>query len=276
MTPESGSAPTPEPVAKSPPPETRPRRRTEEIEGFGPPPPVEQQQTPVEAKAAGSELEPVYVWDLVVRSTHWLIALSMLVLAVTGIYIARPFLLSSGEAGQRFIMGTMKIVHYYAAIVFSVAIMARLIWMFTGTKYASWRQFIPVSAKRRRDMIGTAKFYLMLRDKPPMAAAHNPLAGLTYVAVFALYIVMILTGFALYSVSAYTSYMQWWDWLLPVFGGPQGARWLHHVVMWLLIGFVVHHFFSALLVSRVEKNGTIDSIFSGYKYLPKDRDDDEA
>lgn len=219
-----------------------------------------------------SNLEPVYVWDVLVRATHWLIALSLIVLSVTGIYIARPFLIADGEAGQRFVMGTMKIVHYYGAIVFSLAVGSRIIWMFLGPKYARWRQFIPVSAKRRRDLIGTFKFYVMLADEPPPATGHNPLAGLTYVAVFGLYLIMILTGFALYSVSAYTSYMSMWDFLLPIFGGPQSTRWIHHVVMWLLLGFAVHHFFSALLVSRVEKNGTIDSIFGGYKYLPKDRD----
>jgi Ni/Fe-hydrogenase 1 B-type cytochrome subunit len=87
---------------------------------------------------------------------------------------------------------------------------------------------------------------------------------------------MIASGFALYSVSAHGSYMKMWDFLLPVFGGPQGARWIHHIVMWLLVGFVVHHVFSALLTSRVEKNGTLDSIFSGFKFLRRngERDDD--
>jgi Ni/Fe-hydrogenase 1 B-type cytochrome subunit len=267
------TSPAPHPATEehTPPPSTRLRPVTEEHAPIKEPP----QEEAAAPAPTESELEPVYVWDLVVRSTHWLIALSMAVLAITGVYIGRPFLISSGEAGDRFVMGTVKLIHYYGAIVFSLAVMARLIWMFTGPKYASWRQFIPLAAKRRRGLVGTFKFYIMLRDKPPMAAGHNPLAGLTYVAVFGLYMVMIATGFALYSVSAYTSYMQWWDWLLPVFGGPQGARWIHHVVMWLLIGFVVHHFFSALLVSRVEKNGYIDSIFSGYKYLPKDRDEED-
>ena len=232
-------------------------------------------ELPAATADAHSNLEPVYVWDLVVRATHWLIALSMVVLALTGIYIARPFLISDGDAGERFVMGTIKIIHYYGAIVFSLAVGSRILWMFLGPKYARWRQFIPVTAKRRRDLLGTFKFYIMLEPKPPMAVGHNPLAGLTYVAVFGLYLTMILTGFALYSVSAYTSYMGMWDFLLPIFGGPQSTRWIHHVVMWLLIGFAVHHFFSALLMSRVEKNGTIDSIFSGYKYIPTDRDDSD-
>ena len=34
------------------------------------------------------------------------------------------------------------------------------------------------------------------------------------------------------------------------------ARWIHHIVMWLLLGFTVHHVYSAVLVAIIEKNGT--------------------
>lgn len=219
------------------------------------------------------DLEPVYVWDLVVRACHWIIALSMVLLVISGLYIGRPFLEADGEAGQRFVMGWAKVLHAYSAIAFSLAVGARVLWMFLGPRCARWNQFIPVSERRRRGLWQTFKFYIMLRPKPPMVTGHNPLAGATYVLVFVLYAVMIFTGFALYSVSAHASYMKMWDFLLPIFGGPQGARWIHHVTMWLLVGFVVHHIFSALLVARVEKNGTLDSIFSGWKFLPKNRND---
>lgn len=227
------------------------------------------------APAHDEALEPVYIWDLVVRLTHWAIVFSMIVLAITGIDISRPFLQgASGKAG--FTTGYVRIVHFYAAQVFSLAVFARLVWMFLGPRRSGWRQFIPVTKARLLGLRDTFLFYIMLRSHPPMAAGHNPLAGLSYVAVFGLYVVMILSGFALYSVSAYTSYMSSWGFLLPIFNGPQGARWVHHVVMWLLIGFVVHHVSSALLTSRVEKNGVLDSIFSGYKFLPKNRKPDDA
>lgn len=223
------------------------------------------------------ELEPVYVWDAVVRGTHWVIAFSILVLSITGIYIGRPFIASSGPAHEHFVTGYMRIVHSYAAIAFSLAVGSRILWMFVGPRHSGWRQFVPVSRRRRRDMIGTFKFYTFFRDRPPPSIGHNPLAGLTYIAVFGLYLLMIATGFALQSVSSHGSYMKMWDFLLPLFGGAQGARWIHHVAMWLLIGFVVHHVYSAWLTARVEKNGAVDSIFSGYKFLPKDRkgDDDD-
>ena len=230
---------------------------------------------PARAAHAERPLEPVYVWDLVVRATHWLIFFSMIVLAITGVYLGRPFL-EVGTGSGKFTMGWMKIIHAYAAIVFSLAVGSRILWMFLGPRRSGWRQFIPVSKRRQRGLVSTFLFYVFARPRPPESVGHNPLAGLTYVAVFGLYLVMIVTGFALYSVSAHGSYMKMWDFLLPWLGGAQGARWIHHVTMWLLIGFVVHHVFSALLTSRVEKNGTLDSIFSGYKFLPKDgeRDDD--
>ncbi len=109
----------------------------------------------------------------------------------------------------------------------------------------------------------------LARDsEPPLNVGHNPLAGLTYLAVFTIYLILIVTGVALYSVSA-DSYMQWFQWLLPILGGAQTARWIHHIAMWFLLGFVGHHIWSAMLVSRVEGMGLIDSLFSGSKWLPK-------
>jgi Ni/Fe-hydrogenase 1 B-type cytochrome subunit len=213
--------------------------------------------------------EHVYVWDLVVRATHWLIASSIAVLSVTGVYIGRPFLSVSGPAGDHFVMGWMRVVHSYAAIVFSLAVAARLVWMFRGPATARWDQFIPIARARRRDMVETFEFYMLLRKRPPPGVGHNPLAGASYAVVFLLYLLMIATGLSLYGASASVdSYMRAFGALAPMFGGAQTARWIHHATMWLLLGFTVHHVYSALLTARVEKNGTIDSIFSGYKYLP--------
>jgi len=213
-------------------------------------------------------IERVYVWDLVVRMSHWFIMLSVFILAITGIYIGDPYLIPAGPADEQFVMATMKTVHFYAAIIFALTVATRIAWMFVGTYYARWHQFVPMSRRRRRDVFGMLKFYTLLNKEPPLNVGHNPLAGMTYLAVFALYLTMILTGFALYSVSA-VGYMQMWEFLLPIFGGAQMARWIHHLAMWFILGFVAHHIWSAMLVSRVEGMGLIDSLFSGYKFLPK-------
>ncbi len=213
-------------------------------------------------QAAHEELEPVYVWDLVVRLTHWAIALSILMLAATGIYIGHPFI--RGE----FVMGWAKVLHFYFAILFTLGVLARVVWMFLGPRRSSWRNFVPVAKRRRHDLVETIKFYMLLRVTPPRTIGHNPLAGMSYLGVFALYFLMVATGLAMYSVST-ASYMHVWSFFVPVFHGLGWARWIHHAGMWVIVMFFVAHMFFSSLTSRSEKNGTIDSIFSGWKFLPK-------
>ncbi len=214
---------------------------------------------------SSSDLVRVYVWEWPVRITHWLIAGSIIVLAATGIYIGRPFVISHSTT----FMATVKAVHTYTAIVFTLAVVSRVIWMFVGNSYARWYNFIPVHRHRRKGLVGTFEFYTFLLRKPPGYVGHNPLAGMTYVLVFGLYFVMIATGFALYSMSAPVgSPMRAFQFLVPLFGNLQAARWIHHVVMWLLLGFAVHHVYSSILMSQVEANATTESMFSGYKFVP--------
>jgi Ni/Fe-hydrogenase 1 B-type cytochrome subunit len=221
--------------------------------------------------AAHEPLERIYVWEWPVRLSHWLIGGSMVVLATTGIYIGNPFLQVSGQATWHFAMGTIKSIHFVAAMLFAVSVLARILWMFTGNVYARWHQFLPVTARRIRGIWQTFAFYTFLRRDSPAHVGHNPLAGATYTIVFCLYTLMIVTGLALASASAHIgSMLHAFGFLIPWLGGLQLARFLHHIGMWLLVGFVAHHVWSAVLVDLVEKSGEIDSIFSGYKTLPPD------
>lgn len=217
----------------------------------------------------------VYVWDPVVRLTHWGIALSMIVLSVTGIYIGHPFIISPNPAGAHFVMGTMRAIHFWAAIVFGICVPSRLLWMVvSGNYFARWHQFIPSSRIRLEQMWGTLKFYLLLQRAPPEGMyGHNPLAGGAYFIVYLMELTMVLTGLAMYGMFAVDSPWVVFTRLLPLFGGAVWARWIHHVLMWLLIGFFVHHFYSALLTTIIEKNGTLESIFSGWKWFrtPRNR-----
>jgi len=220
---------------------------------------------------ADTDLVRIYVWEWPVRLAHWLIVISLFFLSWTGLYIGRPFLISAGEARQHFLMGTAKTIHLYAAIVFTMAVLVRVIWMFTGNRFSRWNKFIPFARRRRQALRPVLKYYLFGLRKPPGFVGHNPLAGLTYSLVFLLYFTAIGTGIAIYTVDAhFHSPLKIFSFLLPLFGGPQTARWIHHVVMWLLWGFAVHHVYSAILMSQVEANATIESIFSGYKFVHRD------
>jgi Ni/Fe-hydrogenase 1 B-type cytochrome subunit len=227
---------------------------------------------PAPAVARGDrDLVRVYVWEWPVRVTHWLVAGSIAVLGVTGFYIGQPFIIVPGPAREHFVMGTMKVVHGWAAAVFTTAVLARIGWMFAGNRYARWDKFVPVRSRRLRGLLQSLEFYLFLLRKPPGFIGHNPLAGLTYTAVFGLYLLAIATGLALYGASAHVdSPLRACAALAPWLGGLQTARWIHHVVMWLLLGFAVHHVYSSVLMSQVEANATVESIFSGWKFVPRE------
>ena len=220
--------------------------------------------------ARDDELVPVYVWEIPVRVTHWLIVISIMILSVTGLYIGHPFMTVAGEARRSFVMGWMKVIHGYTAYLFITAVVARVIWMFTGNKYARWDKFVPIHRARLRGMRPTVLFYSFVKDKPPGYVGLNPLAGAAYVLVFGLYFVEILTGLMLRGVNAgIDSPLRAFVSLAPLFGGLYIARWIHHVVMWLLLGFMLHHVYSSLLMGHVEKSGIMDSIFTGWKWVPR-------
>jgi Ni/Fe-hydrogenase 1 B-type cytochrome subunit len=218
--------------------------------------------------AAADELVKVYVWQIPVRITHWVIALTLAILSVTGFYIGRPFMSVPGPAGEAFVMGWMKVIHLYAAWAFTAAVVVRVIWMFTGNKYAHWDKFLAVNRVRQRGFLPVVSFYMFMRDKPPAYVGHNPVAAAAYTLVFGLYFLAILTGVVMHGASADVgSLMAWFGGWASLFGGLQTARWIHHVVMWLLLGFAVHHVYSAWLMTIVDADGTMDSIFSGYKFV---------
>jgi Ni/Fe-hydrogenase 1 B-type cytochrome subunit len=212
-------------------------------------------------------LERVYVWQLPVRLAHWLLFFSILILAVTGYYIGHPFISVPGEARAHFVMGSMRSVHLYASIVFTLSALVRFYWAFAGNRYARWSELIPVSRQRWRSFKQAALYYTFLSREPVQYLGHNALAGLTYAAIFGVYLVMMATGFALYTVYApLGSPMQAFGFLIPLFHGLQVARLIHHIGMWAILIFAVAHVYFPVLYSLVERNGVFDSIFSGYKF----------
>jgi Ni/Fe-hydrogenase 1 B-type cytochrome subunit len=220
----------------------------------------------------------VYVWDLPVRLTHWLLALSITVLAITGFYIGHPFLLAPDPVGQEFVMGTVLAIHFFAAIVFSLSEISRIVWLFFGNRYARWDQLIPTHKAKWKRAWEWLKFYIFFRAETPSFVGHNPLAGITYAVVYAVCILAALTGYSMFAVSAGAgSPMRIFSGLLPLFGGLQTTRWIHHMCMWVIVLFVIHHISCALLVARAAKNAAIGSMFSGYRFLsPEDLAEDEA
>jgi len=211
-----------------------------------------------------------YVWEWPVRLTHWVNAISIVVLSVTGFYIGNPYVIVNST--DQFIMGWMRAIHFGFAYAMIISIVVRLLWALFGNHHASWKEFFPwATASGWKRIIGTFAYYTFLSKKPPYEVGHNALAAMAYSAVMVLFLIQVVTGLTLYGQFAPGGF---WDGIFnPVLVafGAQGLRLTHHVIMWLLIGFAIHHVYSAWLMDVKEKNGTLSSIFGGYKFVePED------
>jgi Ni/Fe-hydrogenase, b-type cytochrome subunit len=208
----------------------------------------------------------ILVWERPVRLIHWTIFIAVIVLAVTGFYIGNPILVSGG-APTDFLMGTYRAIHVAAAWVFGVAVVARLIWAFIGNRYSRWDQFVPASRARRADIKTSFKYYLFMQRETPPGAGHNPLAGLTYLVLYAMFAVQIWTGLALASLADPGSFL--WSvsgWTFSIVPIPT-IRFVHHLILWLTLGFIVHHVYSATLIDVEERSGVLSSIVTGWKRI---------
>ena len=206
-----------------------------------------------------------YIWELPVRLNHWTNVFCIVVLSVTGFFIGTPF--SIGQSASDFSMGWIRFIHFTAAYLFTVSVMSRVIWAFIGNKYSGWREFFPLAtAEGREKSVKMLRYYLFMDKEVPETIGHNPLATSAYVALFAIYYVMILTGFAMYAEHSPGSPMH--SVLAPVYAlfSNQGMRLTHHASMWLIFGFIINHIYSAVLFDIKEHGGEISSMFSGYKF----------
>jgi Ni/Fe-hydrogenase 1 B-type cytochrome subunit len=210
-----------------------------------------------------------YVWEVPVRVTHWVNMLCICILSLTGLLIGSPRLVPL--SGSPYLMGWIRFLHFASAYFFAVSVAARIYWSLVGNRYASWREFFPFfTAQGRKGMLETLRYYTFTSNRAPHVVGHNSLAGTAYFVVFLLYLTMIGSGFALYSERAPLSLMhKLFGWLLVLFSN-QGLRLTHHMIMWFLVAFAIHHVYSAWLMDVKEKGGVMSSIFSGYKPVRKE------
>jgi Ni/Fe-hydrogenase 1 B-type cytochrome subunit len=209
----------------------------------------------------------VYVWELPVRVSHWFIFLLVVVLSFTGYYIHNPFIVA--KSTTTFLMATIRFIHEVAGFVFISAFLLRMYWVFKGNNWSNWRAFVPIHRRQWRGMGRMAAYYSFLRKDPVHQVGHNALAAMTYLVMFTLMFIEIITGLTLFTqVRGGWLLAPLFSWL-PRVVDIQHIRLTHFCIMFAFFAFVIHHVYSAVLVSWEERNGLIESIFTGYKFVPK-------
>jgi Ni/Fe-hydrogenase 1 B-type cytochrome subunit len=216
-------------------------------------------------EASVEQRKRVYAWEFPVRFTHWINALAVLVLSATGVYIGRPFI-HAVDTGQ-YVMGAVRFIHFVAGYTLLMGIAVRLYWAFMGNRYASWRAFFPFTHRGARDALDAVKYYLFISRKPPYAVGHTALGGLHYLLTFLLFAFMVVSGFAMHSLSSQSAMAAaLGGWLLGAME-IQSIRLYHHMGMYAVLYLAAIHVYMAWYADVAERNGVMGSIFGGYKFV---------
>jgi Ni/Fe-hydrogenase 1 B-type cytochrome subunit len=203
----------------------------------------------------------LYIWQIPVRFTHWLTAGCIVILSVTGLYIADPFLVPPGGS----VMSTIRLIHILTALTFLVSGMIRTYWLLAGNRFARWTAFIPTTKFQATELFRQAGFYGFVRKEIPKVLGHNQLAATAYLVLFALLLVEVVTGFALDGLMGTEPGKTLFGWLRELLG-PQMLRLVHHLAMYAILAIAVFHIYSCILVDHIENNGLVSSIIAGFKF----------
>jgi len=216
----------------------------------------------------------LYVFEVPVRVWHWVHALCITVLAITGYLIASPLPSMSGEASESFLMGNIRLIHFITAMVFAVGLFVRLYWAIVGNRYARGMLIPPVwDGEYWSRMWHEIKMYLFLTRKVAKYRGHNPLAMLfMWLFNVALAIFMICTGFALYSQG--TGDGSWADvlfgWVFAIEPSSQAVRMWHLLGMWVMVTFAIVHIYMVIRADVMSRQNGISAMIDGYRRFKDD------
>lgn len=183
------------------------------------------------------------------RLGHWLAALSLPVLALSGLQILRAFpsfgekipatgLLPLPDAlpGLGEWLGGALAWHLTFAWFFLLAVALQLLDLARG----GWRR-IWLSPAEYRDIWPMVQHYLLRAPRPLVTQLYNPLQKLAYLLVLSLQLLVLLTGWMLLQPAAFS--------LQPA-GAWQAVRALHFASMLGFLAFLPGHLLMVLLAGR--------------------------
>ncbi|TXT38738.1 MAG: Ni/Fe-hydrogenase 1 B-type cytochrome subunit [Comamonadaceae bacterium] len=225
--------------------------------------------TEVEELSHSKSIKSTYVYEAPVRLWHWVNALAITVLCLTGYFIGSPLPTMPGEASDHFLMGYIRFAHFSAAYILTIGLLGRSYWALVGNHHARELYSVPIFQREYWHEIGAMlKWYAFMGPSPGPYVGHNPLARFAMFFVFlftALF--MIFTGFALYGEG--TQAGSWantlFGWVIPLMGQSQDVHTWHHLGMWVIVVFAIAHIYAAIREDIMGRQSVVSTMISGYR-----------
>jgi len=219
----------------------------------------------------------VYVWELAVRLFHWTTVLSLTILVITGFIIADPPAINQNvEATHSFWFGYVRLVHFAVAYILIANLIFRIYWAFAGNQFANWRYFVPVTKKAWQNIFHVLKYDILLLPNKnhklsDISIGHNHLAAFSYFIMTLLFLLQAATGLALIADTSGWWFPKMFVWIKDLFGGDIATRYVHHILTWFFMVFVVVHVYLVLFHDYLEARGEASAMISGFKFVRSER-----
>jgi thiosulfate reductase cytochrome b subunit len=177
-----------------------------------------------------------------VRVTHWINALAMLVMIMSGwrVYNASPLfdfdfpkLITLGGW-----LGGALLWHFAAMWVLAVNGLVYLVLGLTSGRFS--RKLLPI---RPSEVISDALAALKGKLSHDDLSVYNAVQKLLYLGVILAGIVIVLSGLSIWKPVQFQE-------LTTLFGGYDAARYVHFFAMAVIVAFLVVHIIVALLVPK--------------------------
>ena len=213
------------------------------------------------------EYQRIYVWELPVRLYHWINALAIVALCVTGYLIGAPTrAFYASESYQQYWFGWVRFIHFTAGFVYVFVTLGRLYWAFFGNKYSRWNVYIPIKRWQQKEIVDVMTGDVLQVKHGPMTIGHNAMAGFSYFVTFLAFLFQTITGFALYAGMSNSWFPRLFVWIVPLMGGDASVRFWHHLFLWFFVAFAVIHIYLSIYHDYIEGRGTISAIVGGWKF----------
>ncbi len=227
----------------------------------------------IEAQTQECNIEQEIEFGVIYRWQHWIRALSIVVLIITGFYIAEPIITPIPSAQpDNFMYALFRSWHIIFGFVLTSLILIKSYRFLFVSKNQMEREAIKdvFNIKVWLQQIG---YYLLISKHPKLKGVYNPLQFMAYFTFYLMMFLLILTGFVLY-VHVYHNGLGAFMYepmraVEAMMGGLAMVREIHHIAMWGVILFILGHVYMAIYNAVFVKEGAIDAIFSGMKWHKK-------
>jgi len=153
----------------------------------------------------------------------------MFVLGVTGWYIHRPDVSPAS-------MGTIRLLHFAFAAIFSANIILRVYYSFT--KYGDWKNYLKPQINKTTLKL-TYRHYLCY-DHLPDGPQYRILQNASYLFVVIAFALQAITGILLFEAEGAAAK------IVSSLGGLQMVRSTHLVLLWVFVIFTIAHVYMAV------------------------------